>query len=148
MKILMKNKKVGFDYFIEKEYEAGIILEGWEVKSLLSRTANLTGSFVKEIKGELYIVGLNVQSLTSTSTHNICDNLRFKKLLMNKKEISTLIGLVSIKGYTLMCNEIYSNGKKIKAKICVCKGKKNYDKRQTIKERDITKNIQRDFKTR
>lgn len=139
--ILLKNKKVRFDYFIEKEYESGLVLEGWEVKSILAGKAQLVDSFVKFINGELFLVGCNVQGLSSTSSHNAVDKVRFKKLLMHKKEINTLIGLIKIKGFTLMCSEIYKKNGKLKATICLCKGKKLYDKRQTEKERDIKRNL-------
>lgn len=147
MKILVRNKKVGFNYFIEKTFEAGIELEGWEVKSLISNRGNLIDSFVKVINNELFIVGFNIQDLTSTSSHKQIENNRFKKLLMKRKEIDHLNGLVSIKGYTLMCSEIYYNENgKIKAKVCLCKGKKNFDKREAIKEREVNRNLERKYK--
>ncbi len=143
MDSLLKNKKVKFDYFIEDTYEAGLSLEGWEVKSILAGKAQLVDSFVKNINGELFLVGCTVQGLITANSHKVIDNSRFKKLLLNKKEINNLIGKVAIKGNTLMCSEIYKKGGKLKAKICVCKGKKNYDKRQSEKERDIKMNLNR-----
>lgn len=142
-KILCKNKKVQFDYFIEKEYEAGLVLQGWEVKSLMLGKANLVDSFVKEINGELFLVGCNIQNLPTLNTHSQYDNVRFKKLLMHKKEIHSILGNINKKGYTLMCNSIYISDRKIKANLCLCKGKKNYDKRQSEKEKDIKMNLNR-----
>lgn len=141
--ILLKNKKIQYDYFIEKTYEAGISLEGWEVKSILAGKAQLVDSFVKSIHGELFIVGFTVQGLITANSHKVIDNNRFKKVLLHRKEINDLIGKVTIKGYTLMCNEVYKKDGKLKAKICLCKGKKNYDKRQSEKDKDIKMNLNR-----
>lgn len=148
-KTLLKNKKVGFEYFVEKEFEAGICLEGWEVKSLALGRGNLTDSYIKNINGELFIVGFNIQLLNNMKINELqtYDTTRFRKVLLHKKEILNLIKSVEIKGYTLMCNEIYFSGRKIKAKICLCKGKTKFDKRQTQKEKDLKMEAKRVLKS-
>lgn len=144
--LILRNNKVKHDYFIEQTYEAGISLEGWEVKSISAGKAQLVDSFVKNINGELYIVGFSVQGLITSSSHKIHDKDRFKKVLLHKKEINSLIDKVKTKGYTLLCDEIYKKDGKLKARVCLCKGKNNYDKRQSEKEKDVKmKLIRNDF---
>lgn len=148
MKTLLKNKKINFEYFIEKEIEGGLVLEGWEVKSLINGKGSLVDSFVKEINGEMFLVGFNIQGLVNTSSHKIIDNNRFKKVLLNNKEIDYLMGSSTLKGYTILCSEIYLNDKnKVKAKIVLAKGKKLYDKRQSEKEKTMKKDSQKMIKS-
>jgi len=133
---IAQNKKARFDYFIEKEYEAGIALEGWEVKSLRDGKAQLKESYVLVSKGEIFLQGAHFTPLKSASTHVKADPVRVRKLLLNRHEISQLIGSVERDGYTIAPLALYWKGPHVKIKIGLAKGKQQHDKRQTIKERD------------
>lgn len=133
---IAQNKKARFDYFIEKEYEAGIALQGWEVKSIREGKVQLKESYVVIERGELFLQGAHITPLTSASTHIKTDPVRPRKLLLNRYEISQLIGSVDQAGYTIAPLAMYWKIPHIKLKIGLAKGKKQHDKRQTIKERD------------
>lgn len=139
------NKKANFDYFIEETFEAGIVLEGWEFKSILQNKASLLNSYVNIREGELYLFNSLIQPLDTTSTHVQTDPTRSRKLLMHRKEINKLIGLVEQKGYTLIPLKMIRK-KKVKLIFGLAKGKKNFDKRQTEKERDWKKEQEMLFK--
>ncbi|CAM2950833.1 TPA: SsrA-binding protein SmpB [Legionella pneumophila] len=130
------NRKAGFDYFIEDQYEAGLVLEGWEVKSLRAGKINLSDSHVIIKYGEAFLLGAQIQPLPTASTHFIPDPLRTRKLLMNKRELNHLIGSVERQGYTIVPLSLYWKKNKIKIKIALAKGKKEHDKRDTIKDRE------------
>ncbi|KTC65711.1 SsrA-binding protein (plasmid) [Legionella adelaidensis] len=130
------NKKARFEYFIEEEFEAGVVLEGWEVKSLRAGKINLSDSHVLIKKGEAWLLGAQIVPLPTASTHIHPDPTRTRKLLLNRKEINKLIGSVERQGYTVIPLNLYWKKNKIKAKIALAKGKKEHDKRDTIKERD------------
>ncbi|AAU28887.1 TPA: SsrA-binding protein SmpB [Legionella pneumophila] len=130
------NRKAGFDYFIEDQYEAGLVLEGWEVKSLRAGKINLSDSHVIIKYGEAFLLGAQIQPLPTASTHFIPDPIRTRKLLMNKKELNHLIGSVERQGYTIVPLSLYWKKNKIKIKIALAKGKKEHDKRDTIKDRE------------
>ncbi|HAT7073517.1 TPA: SsrA-binding protein SmpB [Legionella pneumophila] len=130
------NRKAGFDYFIEDQYEAGLVLEGWEVKSLRAGKVNLSDSHVIIKYGEAFLLGAQIQPLPTASTHFIPDPVRTRKLLMNKKELNHLIGSVERQGYTIVPLSLYWKKNKIKIKIALAKGKKEHDKRDTIKDRE------------
>ncbi|HCJ3969171.1 TPA: SsrA-binding protein SmpB [Legionella pneumophila] len=130
------NRKTGFDYFIEDQYEAGLVLEGWEVKSLRAGKINLSDSHVIIKYGEAFLLGAQIQPLPTASTHFIPDPVRTRKLLMNKKELNHLIGSVERQGYTIVPLSLYWKKNKIKIKIALAKGKKEHDKRDTIKDRE------------
>lgn len=137
MQTLSKNKKVQFDYSIEDSMVAGIKLEGWEVKPILNGKMSIAESYVRLIDGALYIVGSNVAPENQTNFVE-CDNTRSRKLLLTKKQQEKWVDKVKLSGYTIMVSGIhYSDSLKIKANICLCKGKKLYDKRASIKEADI-----------
>lgn len=140
------NKKANFDYFIEETFEAGIVLEGWELKSILQNKASLVNTYVHIKDGELYLFNALIQPLTTTSTHTIVEPTRNRKLLMHRKEINRLIGQVEQKGYTLIPLKLIRKGK-VKLIFGLAKGKKNYDKRETEKERDWKKEQERLFKS-
>ena len=129
------NRKARFDYTIEQQFEAGIVLQGWEVKSLRAGRVQLKESHVTIHRGELFLVGAHLSPLQTTSTHVLADPLRQRKLLLHKREISRLIGLVERQGYTLVALALYWLNGRAKAKIALAKGKKQHDKRQTIKQR-------------
>ncbi|AMP90773.1 SsrA-binding protein SmpB [Legionella pneumophila] len=130
------NRKAGFDYFIEDQYEAGLVLEGWEVKSLRAGKINLSDAHVIIKYGEAFLLGAQIQPLPTASTHFIPDPVRTRKLLMNKKELNHLIGSVERQGYTIVPLSLYWKKNKIKIKIALAKGKKEHDKRDTIKDRE------------
>ena len=129
------NKKATFDYTIEEQFEAGIALQGWEVKSLREGRAQLKESYVVVIRGEIFLVGAYFSPLRSTSTHIVANPTKDRKLLLHKKEISNLIGATEREGYTIVPLSLYWKRGRVKIKIALAKGKKQYDKRQAIKQR-------------
>lgn len=140
------NKKAGFDYFIEDQYEAGLVLEGWEVKSLRAGKINLSDAHVIIKHGEAFLLGAQIQALPTASAHSLPDATRTRKLLLNKKELSRLIGSVERQGYTIIPLSLYWKKNKIKIKIALAKGKKEYDKRNTVKEREWQRDRSRAMK--
>lgn len=130
------NRKAGFDYFIEDQYEAGLALEGWEVKSLRAGKINLSDAHVIIKYGEAFLLGAQINPLITASTHSIPDPTRTRKLLLNKKELNQLIGSVERQGYTIVPLSLYWKKNKVKMKIALAKGKKEHDKRDTIKDRE------------
>lgn len=145
MKILANNKKAKHDYFLEEKYEAGIELKGNEVKSIREGKVSIKESHVGDYKGELFIYNMNVTPYEQSYEKNI-DPIRTRKLLLHKKEIDKLIGKVSQAGYTMIVNKIYLKEGLIKAEIAIAKGKKIYDKRETIKKNDAKRKIERALK--
>ena len=135
-KTIAENRRARFDYFIEERYEAGIVLEGWEVKALRAGKAQITESHVFVRDGEVFGIGAHVNPLKTTSTHVIADPIRTRKLLMKHSEIAHLIGAVERKGYTIVPLELYWQRGKAKIRIGLAKGKKQHDKRETETERD------------
>lgn len=133
---IVVNKKVRFDYFIEEEYEAGLVLEGWEIKSLRAVKVNLSDAHVIIKHGEAFLLGAQIQPLPTASAHSLPEADRTRKLLMHKQELNKLIGHVERQGYTLVPLSLYWKKNKIKAKIALAKGKKSYDKRDATKDRD------------
>jgi SsrA-binding protein len=133
---IAQNKKARFDYFIEERLEAGISLQGWEVKSMRAGKAQLTDAFVILREGEAWLLGSHITPLNTASTHVIPDPKRMRKLLLNRREIDRLTGLVDRKGYTLIALELYWNKNRAKLAVGLAKGKKQHDKRDTEKDRD------------
>ncbi|PJD96556.1 MAG: SsrA-binding protein [Legionella sp.] len=130
------NKKAGFDYFIEVQYEAGLVLEGWEVKSLRAGKVNIADAHIIIKNGEAFLLGAQINPLQTASTHIHPDPIRTRKLLLNRKELSSLIGSVERQGYTIVPLSLYWKKNNIKLKIALAKGKKEHDKRDTIKARE------------
>ena len=143
---IAQNKKARFDYFIEDRIEAGLALQGWEVKSMRAGKAQLTDSFVIFRDGEAYLLGSHVAPLNTVSTHVIAEPKRTRKLLMNRREIDRLIGLVERKGYTLIALELYWSKNRVKVSVGLAKGKKQHDKRDTEKDRDWQRDKSRALK--
>ena len=133
---IIANKKDFHDYFIEEKYEAGLCLQGWEVKAIRAGRSNIKESYVVIRNGEMFIFGMHITPLLSSSTHINPDPIRTRKLLMHAKQISKLIGLVERAGYTLMPLDLHFQKGRIKIEIGLAKGKKQHDKRETEKERD------------
>lgn len=133
---IAQNKKARHEYFIEENFEAGLALEGWEVKSLRAGRVQLNESYVLIKDGEAYLFGGHITPLPTASTHITPDPTRTRKLLLHRREISHLIGAVERQGYTLVVLALYWKNGKIKADIGLAKGKKQHDKRATQKDRD------------
>lgn len=133
---IVLNRKAGFDYFIENQFEAGLVLEGWEVKSLRAGKINISDAHVIMKNNEAFLLGAQINPLMTASTHTIPDPTRTRKLLLNKKELNQLIGSVERQGYTIVPLSLYWKKNKIKIKIALAKGKKEHDKRDSIKDRD------------
>jgi SsrA-binding protein len=142
------NKKASFNYFFEERYEAGIVLEGWEVKALRAGKVQLTDGYVVIREGELFLIGCQINPLLTASTHVRADSVRTKKLLMKKDEIRRLIGKVEQKGYTLVPIQLYWKEGKVKAEVALAKGKAEHDKRDTIKDREGKREVERFMKSR
>lgn len=130
------NKKAFHDYFIEERHEAGLVLEGWEVKAIRAGRANLKESYVVVKKGEVFLIGCHISPLPTASTHVHPDPTRTRKLLLHAAEISKLIGKVERAGYTLVPLDLHYAKGRIKLEIGLAKGKKQHDKRATEKERE------------
>lgn len=130
------NRQATHDYFVEERLEAGLVLQGWEVKSLREGRIQLKESYVFIKRGEAWLSGAHVSPLLSASTHVVPDNVRSKKLLLHKRELSRLIGAVERKGYTLIPLSMYWVRGRAKLEIGLAKGKQLHDKRATSKERD------------
>jgi SsrA-binding protein len=135
-KPIAENRRARFDYFIEERFEAGMVLQGWEVKSLRAGKAQITESHVFLRNGEAFVIGAHFAPLNTASTHVTADPTRTRKLLMNRSELEYLLGAVERKGYTLVPLELYWKGGKAKLQIGLAKGKKQHDKRATEKDRD------------
>jgi SsrA-binding protein len=148
IKSIARNKKARFNYFIEETIEAGLALQGWEVKSLRAGKAQITESYVILRDGEAWLLGALVTPLNTASTHITPDPSRTRKLLLNRREIDRLQGLVERQGYALVAIELYWKKGRVKIAIGLAKGKKQHDKRATIKERDWLRDKQRLMKTR
>lgn len=130
------NKKARHDYFIEDRYEAGIALQGWEVKSLRAGKIQIVESYILLKNDEAFLFGALITPLPTVSTHVQADPTRTRKLLLNRYEINKLVGAVERKGYSLVPTALYWKHGKVKLEIGVAKGKKAHDKRQSIKQRD------------
>lgn len=137
------NRKARHDYFIEETFEAGLVLEGWEVKSLRAGKANLTDSYVLIKGGEAWLLGCHISPLLSASTHINPDPTRTRKLLLNQRELNKLYGSIERTGYTAVSLSLYWKKGLAKAQIALAKGKKQYDKRAAEKDRDWQREKQR-----
>ena len=133
---IVVNKKARFDFFVEDEYEAGLVLQGWEIKSLRAGKINLSDAHVIVKYGEAWLLGAQIQPLPTASTHLHPDSIRTRKLLLNRRELSQLIGSVERQGYTLVPLSLYWKRNRVKLKIALAKGKKMHDKRVATKDRD------------
>ncbi|MDX1901910.1 MAG: SsrA-binding protein SmpB [Gammaproteobacteria bacterium] len=145
---IAQNRRASHDYSIEERFEAGLALEGWEVKSLRAGRIQLDQSYVLIKNGEAWLFGAQITPLITASTHKETDPTRSRKLLMHKIELNRLIGNIERKGYTLVPLSLYWKNNRVKLQIGLAKGKKAHDKRATEKERDwqrqkqrITKNL-------
>ncbi len=147
-RVIAQNKKAWHDYFIEDKYEAGLSLEGWEVKSLRAGRVQLKESYVIVKDGQVYLFGAHISPLTSASTHVHPDPTRTRKLLLHAEEISRLIGSVERRGYTLVPLSLFWKRGKAKLEVGLAKGKQQHDKRAVLKERESNREAQRALKSR
>ena len=130
------NKKAFHDYFIEERYEAGLVLEGWEVKAIRAGRVQIKEAYVVIRNSEMYLIGAHISPLTQASTHIKADPVRTRKLLLHAEEISKLIGKVERAGYALVPLDLHYSRGRIKLSVGLAKGKKQYDKRESEKQRD------------
>ena len=145
---MLKTKKLFFDYFIEERYEAGIVLEGWEVKAIRANRAQIKEGYVILKQGAFYLIGAHISALPEASTHVNPDPVRTRKLLLHEEEIKKLIGRVEQRGYTLVPLNLHYKGGRIKLEIGLAKGKKQHDKREAEKEKDWKREQQQVMKQR
>jgi SsrA-binding protein len=133
---IAENRRAHFDYHLEERHEAGMVLQGWEIKAIRAGQVQLTDGYVVIRDGELYLIGCRINALRSASTHISPEADRTKKLLMRKEEIKRLIGKVEQKGFTLVPLNLHFKGSHVKAEIALAKGKAEHDKRNTEKKKD------------
>jgi SsrA-binding protein len=145
---IVENRKAFHDYFIEERFEAGLALEGWEVKSIRAGRAQLKEAYVVVKNAELLLIGAHISPLSTASTHVHADPTRTRKLLMHREEINRLIGKVERAGYTLTPVNLHFKDGRIKLEIGLAKGKKQHDKRATIRERELDREQQRAMRNR
>lgn len=143
---IVDNRKAFHDYFIEERFEAGVVLHGWEVKSIRDGRVQLKEAYVIVRDGEIYLFGAHISALPTASSHVHPDAVRTRKLLLNKAEISKLIGKVERSGYTLVPLNLHFLNGRVKCEIGLAKGKKMHDKRETEKERDWQREQQKIMK--
>ena len=146
-KVLAQNKKASHDYFIEETYEAGIVLQGTEIKSIRAGRVNLRDSFARVENGEVFVYGMHISPYEQGNRYNH-DPLRPRKILLHKKEIDRLAGVTKEKGYALIPLKIYIKNGYAKVLVGLARGKKNYDKRESLKRKEAAREIERAFKAR
>ncbi len=137
------NKRARHEYHFEERFEAGLALQGWELKSIRAGRANITEAYAVVRDGELFLFGAQITPLISASTHVVADDRRTRKLLLHRREIDRLVGAVQRDGYTLVPTALYWKGNKVKAELALAKGKQAHDKREASKERDWAREKQR-----
>ena len=145
---IAENKKAAYNYFFEERFEAGMVLEGWEVKALRQGKVQLTDGYVVVRNGELFLIGCLINPLRTASTHVNPEAARTRKLLMKKDEIRRLIGKVEQKGYTLVPINLHWKGGRVKCEVALAKGKAEHDKRDTIRDREGKREVERAMKSR
>lgn len=146
--VIATNRKARFDYALEERFEAGMVLEGWEVKALRAGKVQLTDGYVVIRDGELYLLGLQINPLGTASSHVRPESTRTRKLLLHRNEIVSLIGKVEQRGYTLVPLNLHWRNGRVKCEIALAKGKATYDKRHAIREREARREAERAMKQR
>jgi SsrA-binding protein len=145
---IAENRKASFNYFFEEKYEAGMVLEGWEVKALREGKVQITEGYVVVKNGELFIIGLQINPLRTASTHIRPEALRTRKLLLHKEQIKRLVGKVEQKGYTLVPLDLHWKAGRVKCEMALARGKAEHDKRDTIRDREGKREVERAMKNR
>ena len=148
MSAIAENRRARFDYHIEERFEAGIVLTGWEVKAIRAGQVQLTDGYVVIRDGELWLIGCRINPLRTASTHVLPEPDRTRKLLMHRAEIRRLIGKVEQRGYTLVPLNLHYKGGHVKVDLALAKGKAQHDKRDSIKEREGKREVERALKSR
>ena len=142
------NKRARHEYHLDERYEAGLALQGWEVKSLRAGRINLTEAYAIVKNGEIFLFGASIPPLLSASTHVVAEDRRTRKLLLHKAEIDKLVGAVERKGYTLVPTAMYWKHNRVKVEIALARGKQDHDKRNAEKERDWNREKQRTLRAK
>ena len=137
------NKRARYEYHLVERFEAGLALQGWEVKAIRAGRANLTDGYAYVQDGELFLIGAQITPLIQASTHVVANDRRTRKLLLHRREIDKLIGRVERDGYTIVPTAMYWSKNKVKLEIALAKGKQSHDKRETERERDWQRDKQR-----
>jgi SsrA-binding protein len=143
VKTIALNKRARHDYHLEDRYEAGLALQGWELKSIRAGRAQIGESYAVVRGGELFLFGAQITPLISASTHVVAEDRRTRKLLLHRREIDQLVGRIQRDGYTLVPTALYWKGNKVKAELALAKGKQSHDKREAAKDRDWARDKQR-----
>ena len=146
MKLITENRQARHEYFIEDTYQCGIVLEGSEVKSIRAGSINLKDSFCLIANGEVFVKNMHIAVYDKAGAYNTRNSKRDRKLLLRKAEINKLIGKVGEKGYALIPLEVYFEGSLCKLKMGLCKGNHTFDKKETIKLRDLDRSVERELK--
>ncbi len=146
MKLISENRQARHEYFIEDTYNCGIVLEGSEVKSIRAGNINLKDSFCLIANGEVFVKNMHIAVYDKSGAYNTRNSKRDRKLLLRRAEINKLVGKVNEKGYALIPLEVYFEGSLCKVKMGLCKGKHTFDKKETIKQRDIQRSTERELR--
>ncbi|MDX9954007.1 MAG: SsrA-binding protein SmpB [Anaerolineae bacterium] len=146
IKVVATNRKAYHDYFIEEQYEAGIVLSGTEIKAVRASQVSLREGYVTVRNGELWLMGVHIAPYEQAGLHQAVDPIQPRKLLMHRREINKLLGIVQEKGYTIVPLRMYLRNRRAKVEIALVKGKKQYDKRAAIAKRDAERRIERESK--
>ncbi|WP_305804523.1 SsrA-binding protein SmpB [Stenotrophomonas sp. YIM B06876] len=142
-KTIALNKRARHEYHLEERFEAGLVLQGWEVKAIRAGRGNMTDAYAYVRDGQIYLIGAQITPLIQASTHVVAEDRRQRKLLLHRSEIDKLIGRVERDGFTLVPTAMYWSKNKIKLEIALAKGKQNHDKRDAAKDRDWERDKQR-----
>ena len=145
---IVENRRARFEYHLEEEYEAGMVLQGWEVKALRAGRISFNESYAIVRGGEIFLFGAQITPLNSASTHVLADDRRTRKLLLHRREIDQLVGKIQRDGYTLVPTALYWKGNKVKLEIALAKGKQAHDKRDAARDRDWAREKQRAMRHR
>ena len=146
MKIIAENREAYFEYFVEDKFEAGISLDGGEVKSIRAGNVSLKDAYCSVFRGEMWIKGMHIAVYDKGGSFNVKDSRRDRRLLLHKSEITKLLGKMQEKGYTVVPLKLYYKQALIKAELGLCKGKHTYDKKQSLKEKDLDRSAAREQK--
>lgn len=147
-KTIALNKRARHEYHIEERFEAGLALQGWEVKSIRAGRGNIVDAYAYVKQGEIFLIGAQITPLIQASTHVVANDRRTRKLLLHRREIDKLIGGVQRDGYTLVPTAMYWSGNKVKLEIALAKGKQEHDKRDTARDKDWQREKQRALRHR
>lgn len=142
------NKRARHEYHLEQAFEAGMALQGWELKAIRAGRANIVDAYAVVLEGELFLVGAQITPLISASSHVVANDRRTRKLLLHRREIDVLIGRVQRDGFTLIPTAMYWKGNKVKLELALARGKQSHDKRESEKERDWQRDKQRALRAR